>query len=144
MAEGSDELASKAFGVIPHLFFDIIARVIPGLLLLFEANCVSHGKAIKAILEAIFPDPKLRESPVAWLVALGAAGYVLGHAMSPIVKLLDRPNREIAKKYNFLRLHYPGVTAIAMRIRAEYIMYGGFAVTQIIILIMIGLNLRCG
>jgi hypothetical protein len=136
MPEDSDEEAAKAFGVIPYLFFDLIARVAPGLLLLFGLDHVNGRHIIPALLDIALPSPKLQESPIAWLAIVLSAGYILGHAMSPIVKLLDKTDKVTSLKYNSLRLNFPGVTSIAMRIRAEYIMYAGFAVALAIMLLL--------
>jgi hypothetical protein len=87
----------------------------------------------KAILEIVFNEQTPRDSLGVWIAVLLVAGYILGHGISPIVKLLDKRDSNAAQKYNDLRLKFPGVTPIAMRIRAEYIIYGGFAVSLVIV-----------
>ncbi len=46
MPDDSSKAAMQAFGVIPNAYFDLIARVMPGFLLLFG----SAVKATKALL----------------------------------------------------------------------------------------------
>jgi hypothetical protein len=136
MAEDQSELAIKAFGVIPFAFFDLIARVAPGMLLLFGADWVSDHAITPAIMEALLPNKALQESPIAWLIVALLAGYVLGQLMSPIVKPLtnlrkkepEKDQQPIDKAYDNLRSRHPSQTPIVMRIRAEYIMFAGFAV----------------
>jgi hypothetical protein len=149
VAEGSGELDTKILGVIPYLFFDLIARVTPGLLLLFGIDLEYHQRAISWILRVIFPEPKLRESPAAWLAVLLVAGYILGHALSPLAKLLEQFGFSIEDqawtKYDALRISSPGAGAIAMRIRAEYVMYGGFAIVlALLLLLWAGEHIRQG
>jgi len=140
MADEASGLAEKVNGVIPFLFFDLIARVAPGLVLLFGINYVCDRQITKAILNVAFNDQAHDASPVAWIPVLLIVGYILGHGISPIVKLLDKKDHEVSQKYNDLRLKFPGVTPIAMRIRAEYIMYGGFAISLVIVLALTLLN----
>jgi len=133
MPEDAGELGKGTLGVIPYLFFDIISRVVPGLFLLLGIDTISEHKTIPGILHAAFPDAALRESPSVWLAVLFFSGYILGHLISPVVKLLDRSNEKVSEQYNDLRVDHPAATSIAMRIRGEYIMYGGFAVSLAIL-----------
>jgi hypothetical protein len=128
MAGESGDLSAKALGEIPLFFFDLIARVAPGLLLLFGLDHVSDRRVVPALLYVMLPNDKLRESPPAWLLVLAVTGYILGHLISPLVKQLDNVSEKTWKDYDKLRAEYPSLIPIVMRIRAEYMMYGGFGV----------------
>jgi hypothetical protein len=140
---------NKALEVIPLFFFDLIARVIPGLFLLFGLSLIS-GRLASLIKESI-PD-KVLDSAAGLLSLALLAGYVVGHLISPLVKLLEKWHAKRCKqdgvksaRYDQLRLLCPGVTGILMRIRAEYIMYGGFCVAFVIeLLVLVGLRIGHG
>lgn len=110
------------------------------------------------------------------MLVIVSAGYVLGHAFSPIVRFLEeRPKwvpefcsnskkwthrlithclppfwilsdlskdkDRLQENYNKLRCQNAGLAALAIRIRAEYTMYGGFAVALTITLLIAGIHL---
>ena len=167
MAEESSKAAAQAFGVIPNAYFDIIARVIPGLLLLIGINRVT-GLNLVTVVASIFASEKVSESTTAWILIVGTTGYVLGHALSPVVRFLEsRPGllgkpdarthyflppfwrsekaskksrTKLQKQYNTLRSTNPSAAALAIRIRAEYTMYGGFALCLAITILLDLLN----
>lgn len=165
MPEKEEEGTNKALDVIPLFFFDLIARVVPGLFLLFGVKWICDWNPLREV----FDHSELEEignSIFAQSAMALLAGYVIGHLISPFVKALDNwhknadsfratkstlgfiprcwsrlcpplsdskqgkadPNQPKSRTemYDELRLLCPGVTNITMRIRAEYIMYGGF------------------
>jgi hypothetical protein len=162
--------AAQVLGVIPNAYFDLIARVIPGCFFLFAVTRITGGHGISAITDVFLPNDKLKESTPAWLLVVAASGYVLGHALSPIVRFLEEGpdcadsiqrkfkespkklyyllppfwhcceasaagRKELQTSYNKLRCQNPPLAALAIRIRAEYTMYGGFAVALAIALV---------
>lgn len=177
MPEDSSKAAMQAFGVIPNAYFDLIARVMPGLLLLFGINCVNHKNAISSITDVFIPYGELRGSTTAWLLVILSTGYILGHALSPLVRFLEEGPQfaktirtsvgekkgwlrffpwppfwrsvkassddrlKLQQDYNTLRFRNPSLAALAIRIRAEYTMYGGFAVALAITLLLAFLHL---
>lgn len=170
--EESSNAALKAFGAIPNAYFDLIARVMPGFLLLFGINLVSSKNVVSAISNVFIPT-ELHDSTAAWIIVVLSTTYILGHALSPLVRYLEegpgwaetvRKNRKeskrwlrycllppfwscpeassegrdvIQKQYNTLRFKNPALAALAIRIRAEYTMYGGFAVAITITLFLV-------
>lgn len=119
--------------LIPQLFFDVIARVVPGVvaLLLFvwlfpscEWSCMLNATA----------GGKLTENNAfafAFFIPLGA-GFVIGHMIAPFGKRLrvatQRSNvREPWHKYDWLRMHRPDAGSITAKIRAEYSMHFSLA-----------------
>ncbi len=169
MPEKEEEGTSKALEVIPLFFFDLMARVVPGLFVLFGVNLICGWKPLIEIVEQSVAE-KVLDSAFTLLAIALLAGYITGHLMSPFVKVLDnwyknagkpfwdrwRPPTSVSQKeqdtdkqldyaemYDQLRLLCPGVTNITMRIRAEYIMYGGFCVAllvQFFVFISIGVE----
>jgi hypothetical protein len=162
MAAEESKVAAGSLGIIPNVYFDLIARVIPGCFFLFAISRVSALNPLKSIIDAFMPYDKVRESSTAWILIVISTGYVVGHLLSPFVRFLEeRPKRlrsleetsdshfakiawkcsppfwrcepaqasgDLQKNYNRLRSQDPGLAALAIRIRAEYTMYGGFAV----------------
>ncbi len=55
MPDDSSKAAMQAFGVIPNAYFDLIARVMPGFLLLFGISCESHKSAIGGTTDIFIP-----------------------------------------------------------------------------------------
>jgi hypothetical protein len=169
MSDESSKDALQAFGVIPNVYFDLIARVIPGCLFLFTIDRVTPRHAVSAITDVFIP-PKLAESTTPWMLVIISAGYILGHAFSPIVRFLERRPKwikdnnilknmfpfwrseeatsekatELGVAYNKLRRQKPALSALAIRIRAEYTMYGGFAVAIAITLLVAFLRMSVG
>src|SRR6476646_6926631 len=88
MAEKDEDGASKAFEVVPLFFFDLIARVVPGLFLLFGLNLLSDGKLLQKVVESTLPE-KAQDSAFVSSAAALLAGYIVGHLMSPFVKAFD-------------------------------------------------------
>jgi hypothetical protein len=84
--------------VIPQVFFDLIARVVPGALAI-----VLFGTAFRvnwsAFLNTLKDGPKaVSESAVLWMLTLLVFSYVLGHILSPLSKLLQDFIRFIVSK----------------------------------------------
>lgn len=140
MAEKEEEGGSKASEVVPMFFFDLIARVVPGLFLLFGIYLIAGEGLLGAI--GIHHVIRMKDPSFASILLWILAGYTTGHIISPLVKTLEHlADNKLSHKaagaskqslrsglYNDLRLLCPSVTNITMRIRAEYIMYGGFCV----------------
>jgi len=183
MADDVSKAATQAFGVIPNAYFDLIARVMPGLLLLFGLNRTLIFNPITTVLEVFAPFGELRGSTTAWLLVMVTTAYILGHAMSPLVRFFEEgpdhlfreahqsrsgepgadrwvnllrrlpvppgwraemmspvARTNVQEEYNALRFQNPSLSGLAVRIRAEYTMYGGFAVAVMISLVLASLH----
>jgi len=173
MADESSKAAEQAFGVIPNAYFDLIARVIPGCVFLFAINRVSQKNIVSVLIDTFIPYGELRSSTTAWLLVILFAAYVLGHALSPMVRFLEEGPKwsktirescksagktkrryrllppfwwcqvasedgrnQLQKRYNTLRGRSSSLASLAIRIRAEYTMYGGFAAALTIVLLV--------
>jgi hypothetical protein len=132
--------------IVPNQFFDLLARVVPGGVLIYVLERLSGPNLLSGTLEVFVPN-ELKKDVVPWLVVLVALSYALGHGLSPLVKLIDvlgkaarstawyqakYPRRaalyqDETKRYNHLRFKHPNRLIYATRIRAEYTMYGGMA-----------------
>jgi len=184
MPEYPGKDTAHALEVIPNVYFDLIARVMPGCLFLFTLSRVTPKNIVAEITDVFIPYTELRGSTAAWLLVVVSAGYILGHAFSPVVRFLEegpaltdairdrcvgkkRPFRycflppfwtcpetstekckALHRSYNRLRFQYPAVAALAIRIRAEYTMYAGFAVaisiTLLVALVRLTVSLTTG
>src|SRR5262245_58146625 len=78
-----------ALRVIPQLFFDLIARVIPGIVAL-----ALFGTALQVnwswFLVSLKEGPRvLNESAILWVFTVLVLSYVLGHFLAPLSKLVQ-------------------------------------------------------
>ena len=124
----------ESLKIIPQVFFDLFARLIPGsvgivaYLLLFKENWDS---LVKKILGSSI---SYSGTSYPFLIFLGTA-FVMGELLSPIAKLLQRltehkPFKKIEKEdglYDKLRFHQPYVGSLCAKIRAEFTMHNGLS-----------------
>lgn len=79
-------------------------------------------------------------------------GYVIGHLITPLTKLIQKLNKAIFKKYKdiildngsnyeWLRLHRPEAGGICAKLRAEFTMYNSFSAVFLILSIISILSL---
>jgi hypothetical protein len=78
--------------VIPQVFFDLIARVVPGMV-----GILLFGAALRLNWQIVFSTLKegptvFNESTTLWVLALFVLSYVLGHILSPLGKVLQKLN----------------------------------------------------
>jgi hypothetical protein len=138
--------------VIPQVFFDLIARVIPG-----AAGIIAYLMLFNKTWEQLvlrFLGQETAQKPNAILsifIFLGAA-YFVGQLISPAAKCVQRLSElkvfETKKKedgsqkgsekssdkseYDYLRFHHPDVGALCAKIRAEFTMHNGLAVVFVL------------
>lgn len=119
--------------LIPQIFFDLIARVVPGIASLLIFACVWPGCDWACFLDhsAAGHLNEMNVFAFAFFVPLGA-GYVIGHLIAPIGKWLrqlteQEPVTEPWRQYDWLRVHRPDAGALAAKIRAEYTMHFSLA-----------------
>jgi hypothetical protein len=134
--------------LIPSVFFDGIARVVPGATAIV-AYLLLSGTTWSRILEKTLGTPFTEKD--ALLTATGllfVTAYVVGQLIAPLAKLAQRigewkylylkrdgwkvttkPKPEAASRaYDFLRLHHKEAGAQCAKIRAEFTMYNGLSV----------------
>jgi hypothetical protein len=151
-----------ALKAIPQLFFDVFARIIPGLV----ALVVLHGNGIMRWdrVLSLLAGEQLRDSNAFGFAVLAAltGAFVIGHLLSPIAKALEaaatfyseifreglndafkdsafKPRKGVEidwVKYDWLRVKKPDAGALAVRIRAEYTMY--FSLSAVFLAAVLG------
>ncbi len=122
-----------ALKLIPQLFFDLIARVVPGVVAFMLLALLWPGCDWELVLESA-AGGQLDEENVfafAFFVPLGA-GFVIGHLIAPIGKWLRAITTrtkvgEPWRHYDWLRVHCPDAGALTAKIRAEYSMHFSLA-----------------
>lgn len=122
-----------ALKLVPQLFFDLIARVIPGAVGLFLIIWMWPDCRWSALLSHVAVNHLDKDNAFAFafFVPLGL-GYVIGHLIAPIGKWLRQltarePVTEPWRQYDWLRVHRPDAGALAAKIRAEYTMHFSLA-----------------
>jgi hypothetical protein len=115
-----------AFKFIPQLFFDLIARVVPGVVAL-----VMFVMVIPSAWYELIKTAQVKPSFAAVSFVTMGAGYVVGHLIAPLGKLLlCRWTQKIKVpwgQYDWLRINRPDGGALAAKIRAEYTMHASLA-----------------
>jgi hypothetical protein len=76
---------------IPQIFFDVMARIVPGVCLLVLVQAVTERPIIRWMLEAVAPHPELQKSVVVLVLVLTTSAYVAGHLIGPIVQFMETP-----------------------------------------------------
>jgi hypothetical protein len=128
------ELKTDGLKLIPQVFFDLIARVVPGGIGLAATMLLSGTKWV-TWLEAVLGKASWAETPITIVLTFLGASYVLGQLVSPLAKLVRRIGEKrwsgqtpSAEEYNLLRLHYPKAGELCAKIRAECVMHNGITV----------------
>lgn len=122
-----------AIKLIPQLFFDLIARVVPGVVTLILLVWLMPECEWSCMLNAT-AGGKLTDNNAfafAFFIPLGA-GFVIGHLIAPLGKWLRTATQRAAlrepwRNYDWLRVHRPDAGALAAKIRAEYTMHFSLA-----------------
>jgi hypothetical protein len=120
------------FKIIPQFFYDLIARVIPGLVAIFLYFCSSKSNWLLS-------DKALTDSSFFICIFFLTGGYVIGHLISPfvsclriIVKPKDKNSSDTEDdpyfRANYLSICSPGEGAACTKVFAEYEMYYGLAI----------------
>jgi hypothetical protein len=121
--------------LIPSVFFDAIARVVPGATAIVAYLLIS-GRTWSQILENTLGPPFAESDSL--LTATGLllfSAYVVGQLIAPFAKLakrigkwkwFDKPEAP-HDAYDYLRLHYKDAGSQCAKIRAEFTMYNGLA-----------------
>ena len=122
--------------LIPSVFFDGIARVVPGVTAI-AAYLLLSGRTWSQILERTLGPPfATTDALLASTALLFLAAYIMGQLIAPLAKLAQRigewkrfkPKPKAASDaYDFLRLYHKDAGAQCAKIRAEFTMYNGLA-----------------
>lgn len=123
----------EALRLIPQIFFDLLARVVPGVTLLVIAAAMHPNGDWKDLLNVAAGDLLRPENAFAFafFIPLGV-GFVLGHLIAPIGKTMGGWVRHPGfkapwREYDWLRMHRPDAGALVAKIRAEYTMHYSLA-----------------
>lgn len=128
--------------LIPQAFFDLFARLVPGLLaLVLWFGLFGSPDDWATALQAVTADRLDSDNVVATIAIVGLVGaYTIGQLTAPFGKLLQRFAERLAKEmdhekgakkepkeelkdYDWLRANHPGSGALAAKIRAESTMF---------------------
>jgi hypothetical protein len=113
--------------IVPNVFFDLIARVVPGAAVML-AIYLTTGHRVAWYLIEVFVPMSSRGQSFPWLIVVLGSAYLFGHLLSPVVEFLKPlAPREDSETYNRLRYRNPSAAVLATRIRSEATMYGGLA-----------------
>jgi hypothetical protein len=122
-----------ALRLVPQLFFDLLARVVPGVVLLVVVAALHPSKSWPELLDLAAGNKLAAENvfSFAFFVPLGL-GFVLGHLIAPIGKTMGSWVRHPGfkapwREYDWLRMHRPDAGALVAKIRAEYTMHYSLA-----------------
>jgi len=148
----------EALKLIPQVFFDLFARVIPGCVGIVSYLILSE-EDWESIVSYLFGPSFARESTtLSFLIFLGA-GFIVGELLSPLAKTVQKINEirfpfkkkekkenikakdpadqalkeegkfsEKKLRYDRLRLEKPEVGALCAKIRAEFTMHNALSV----------------
>ncbi len=146
--------ASENLKIVPQIFFDLIARVVPGALAMVACLLLS-GSNWSCLFNHVIGGPsEVKSFPAVSFLAFWVASYVVGQMLSPFVKCLQRLSesdwvndlisksalvqrycdiespmpRACRKDYDFLRCHHPAIGEMCQKIRAEFLMHYGIAI----------------
>jgi hypothetical protein len=139
--------------LIPQVFFDILARFVPGAILLGSwivlLGQYDWSRLLKALLGGYLYNGN---ALLASALTFSFLSFALGYVLAPFAKGVQRLNEarwyvlkklkwvtkdgEVGKRYDWLRARHPDVGALSAKIRAEYTMYNALSVVFVAITIM--------
>jgi hypothetical protein len=129
-----------ALKLIPQVFFDLIARVVPGavaaFIMFYSFPSLSWTSTLAFIAGGKLSDKNAFGFA---LIAALTVSYILGQLISPVGKYLEalvsrsRPiDSSVWQGYDYLRMHFPDAGALSAKIRAEYTMQFAMAASFLI------------
>lgn len=124
--------------LIPQVFFDLIARVVPGAIGIVAALLLSKT-TLESWLRDALGERLASSSSLGAAVIFLAAAYVVGQVLSPLAKGVQRlgelrwfkPEPK-AEGFDWLRLHHPAAGDQCAKIRAEFTMHNSFVVVLLV------------
>jgi hypothetical protein len=140
------EAALELGKLIPQVFFDLLARSVPGSVALGSWIVLLGEDPWSRLLNALLGGHLDSDN------ALGAAtlvffflSFVVGHVVAPFAKGVQRFNERTGlvkkdtgagREYDWLRAHHPDAGALCAKIRAEFTMYNALSVVFLAIAMM--------
>jgi hypothetical protein len=131
--------------LIPQVFFDILARFVPGALLFGAWVVLLGGDEWSRVLDALLGGHLNGDNAVAAmsLVALFLS-FLVGYVLAPIAKQVQRMNERLllkkdpdtGERYDQLRAHRPDAGALCAKIRAEFTMHNALSVAFVAVAVM--------
>lgn len=145
--------------LIPQIFFDILARFVPGAVLLCSWITFLGQDDWRRLLDALLGGNLDDGNALpAAMLALLFLSFLLGYLLAPftwgVQRLSEAPPlvtrrtrmRWLAKdpdadpRYDWLRAHHPGAGALCAKIRAEFTMYYALSVAFLAAAVMAALD----
>jgi hypothetical protein len=131
--------------LIPSVFFDGIARVVPGITAIVAYLLLSGSNWSQILGTTLGPSFGAADALLTATALLFFAAYVVGQLLAPFAKLAQRigeskrlPDRLKAKPkadseaYDFLRLYHREAGEQCAKIRAEFTMFNSLAVVFVL------------
>jgi hypothetical protein len=125
-----------ALRLIPSVFFDGIARVVPGVAAIVAYLLISKQSWSQILEKTLGPPFAAAQGLLTATVFLFLAAYIVGQLIAPFAKLVQRigewkwlrpkPKADSAA-YDFLRLYHKDAGEQCAKIRAEFTMFNGLA-----------------
>jgi hypothetical protein len=84
-----------SYKIIPELFYDLIARIVPGAVAIYFITTAVDVKATDFILNALNNVPPLAESGLVIVLVFLGMSYVVGHLLTPLAALSNKIARVI-------------------------------------------------
>lgn len=138
--------------LIPQIFFDILARWIPGLTVSVAWILLLGHSAWSSALNLVLAGHLDNNNALpAVSLSLTVVPFIVGYLIAPFAKGVQRGNehswrflpgqwvsedKAAGNGYDLLRLQYPDAGALCAKIRAEFTMYNALAVAAALIALM--------
>ncbi|MBK9983973.1 MAG: hypothetical protein IPP15_16665 [Saprospiraceae bacterium] len=125
----------ESLKIIPQVFFDLIARVVPGAFGII-AYLLFFDKTWASLVAQIMGESVVNAGASVTIFVFLGASYVAGELISPAAKFVQwfgelkffRPGIKEKNSYDYLRYKHPYVGGLCAKIRAEFTMHNGMAV----------------
>jgi hypothetical protein len=127
----------ESLKLIPSVFFDGIARVVPGAVAIVAFLLISERPWSRMLETTLGPPFASGDAVLTATALLFFTAYVVGQLIAPFAKWAQRIGESKFLKpkptaprgaYDYLRLHYADAGAQCAKIRAEFTMFNGLAV----------------
>jgi len=122
--------------LIPSVFFDLIARVVPGISAIVGAVLLFKTSWSEVLEQTLGPPFASPDSQFTSMLLLFFFGYISGQIIAPLAKYAQRigeksmfgeKQKARAGGYDYLRLHHETAGSQCAKIRAEFTMFNGLA-----------------
>jgi hypothetical protein len=131
--------------LIPQVFFDLLARSVPGTVVLGSWIVLLGRDRWSDLLNALLGG-YLDSSNVVAIATLTFffLSFLVGHILAPFAKGVQRLNERTlvdkdpcaGKRYDWLRAHHGDAGALCAKIRAEFLMYDALSIAFLVVAAM--------